>query len=177
MLILVILNITNFIDIVHYVNDKNNIDLHGHGHISIDKEGAKALGQGLNTIGSQIGLGASIVGIGGAVGKCISKAPMPPLQKATVIIASGLITGLGHSAISTLNRYSVSNVNELPKANSNIPSEVSKFIADSSNSPLETVLFDIEALSYVCLGLIYILIIQIAFKFYFKENIKLNLSK
>ena len=62
-------------DFVLYANndDKNEINLHG--HVSIDKDAAKALG---NTIGSQIGLGASIVGIGTAVSKGIAKSSMPP---------------------------------------------------------------------------------------------------
>lgn len=47
---------------------------------------------------------------------------------------------------------------------------------NGSNSPLHNLLFDIEALNYVCLGLMFILIIQIAFKYYFLENVKLNLS-
>ena len=42
------LNIT--VDIVNYIKDKD--DVHLHGHVSIDKEGAKMIGQGLNTIGS-----------------------------------------------------------------------------------------------------------------------------
>ena len=61
----------------------------------------------MNTIASQIRLGASIVGIWGAVGKTIAKTSIPPLQKATVIEGSGLIAGLGHSMITTLNKNSI----------------------------------------------------------------------
>jgi len=32
-------------------------------------------------------------------------------------------------------------------------------------------------MSYVCLGILYLLIIQLVFKLYFKENINLKLSK
>jgi len=40
------------VDIINSVKD-SDIDLHAHGHISVDKEAGKAIGQGLNTIGSQ----------------------------------------------------------------------------------------------------------------------------
>jgi hypothetical protein len=40
------------LDIINSVKD-NDIDLHAHGHIYVDKEAGKAFGQGLNTIGSQ----------------------------------------------------------------------------------------------------------------------------
>jgi hypothetical protein len=150
LIIIIIFSSVNTYDFIFYAKDK--IDLHG--HVSIDKEGAKAIGQGLNTIGSQIGLGASIVGIGGAVGKCLAKSSMPPMQKASLVIGSGLITGLGHSMISSINRYNTSSINNVSK--DNISTEVSKFMASSSDSPLETILFDIEAISYLCLGFAYI---------------------
>ena len=56
-------NISMLTDIINYVKDNdNNINLHGHAHVSFDKEAGKAIGQGLSTIGSQIGLGATMVG-------------------------------------------------------------------------------------------------------------------
>jgi hypothetical protein len=165
-------------DFVLYANndDKNEINLHG--HVSIDKDAAKALG---NTIGSQIGLGASIVGIGTAVSKGIAKSSMPPLQKAAIIVASGLFTGLGHSAISNINRKNIWKENTsnmyTDTINSNISSNISKFMDNNTtSSPLENLLFDIEALNYICLSLVIILIMQILFKFFVKNNITLNFS-
>jgi hypothetical protein len=89
-------NIYNTLDLVNNVKDDNNISLHGHGNVTIDKEGAKVISQGINTIGSQLGLGASIAGIGAAVANGIAKSSMPPLQKAGVIVGSALLTGFGH---------------------------------------------------------------------------------
>ena len=103
-------NIINIIGIANYVNDKdNNInpDIDFNTTVSIGKDAATELAKGMQTIGSQIGLGASIVGIGTAVGKGIAKSAMPPLQKAGIIVGSSLITGLGHSVISNSNRNKV----------------------------------------------------------------------
>lgn len=58
-------------DIVCFANDNRDINLHG--HVSVNKEAGKAIGQGLQTIGSQIGLGATMVGLAAAVGKLLLK--------------------------------------------------------------------------------------------------------
>ncbi len=68
------------LDIINSVKD-NDIDLHAHGHIYVDKEAGKAFGQGLNTIGSQWGLGATIVGVSTAVGKAVAKSGIPLYKK------------------------------------------------------------------------------------------------
>lgn len=129
-----------------------------------------------------------MVGLGGAVGKAVTKSCLPPLQKAGVIIGSGLIAGLGHSMISTINRSLVSSENIDKSTASNttstasnttstdINSNISKLIDDSQSSPLQDLLFQLEAMDFVCLSLIYILKVQLIFKFYFKDNINLNLS-
>ena len=139
----------------------------------------------MQTIGSQIGLGASIVGIGTAVGKGIAKSAMPPLQKAGIIVGSSLITGLGHSVISNINRNKVLESNISTKGVNTTSSNSSTstndgfniFIHDTTlSSPLQNLLFDIQALNYICLSLVIILIIQILFKFYLKDNINLSLS-
>jgi len=169
------------LEILNCIKDnENNINLHTHGHVSIDKEASKAIGQGLNTIGSQWGLGGTIVGVSTVVGKAVAKSGIPPLQKAGFIVGSGLVAGLGHSAISTLNRRSIYEDNTNITAsvsNTNIGSHINKLINDSNISPLEELLFNGEMMSYVCLGILYLLIIQLVFKLYFKENINLKLSK
>jgi len=43
-------------------------------------------------------------------------------------------------------------------------------------SPLEDILFGITAMSYTCLPIIYVLIIQLIFKFYVKDSITFNFS-
>jgi hypothetical protein len=55
-IILLVYNHITSIDIINYVKDGDN-NIHLHGHVSIDKEAGKAIGQGLgqgiSTIGSQ----------------------------------------------------------------------------------------------------------------------------
>ena len=167
------------LDIINYVKD-SDIDLHAHGHISVDKEAGKAIDQGLNTIGSQWGLGATIVGVSTAVGKAVAKSGIPPLQKAGIIVGSGLVTGVGHSWISSINRnaitaeYTTTTATSIPSTD--ISSQVNKLVDNSNISPLQEFLFNGERMGYICLGTIYILIIQLVFKLYFKEKVSLNLS-
>jgi hypothetical protein len=176
-------HVVSMIDIISYVNDKDsniNPDIDFNATVSIGKDAAAELSKGMQTIGSQIGLGASIVGIG-AVGKGIAKSAMPPVQKAGVIVGSSLIAGLGHSIISNINRNKVlqGNISTKSTTSSDSANDVLNKLIDNTtpSSPLENLLFDIEALNYICISLVIILIIQILFKFYLKDSISLNLSK
>ena len=54
---------------------------------------------------------------------------------------------------------------------------VNKLIDDNISSPLQDILFQLEAMNYVCLMLLSILIIQLIFKYYLIDNIKLKDSK
>lgn len=170
-------------DIVNYIKD-NDTNVHFHGHVSVDKETGKAIAQGMNqglsTIGSQIGLGATMVGVSTVVGKAVAKSGMPPLQKAGIIVASSVIGGIGHSAISSMNRRSVYEENITPTtslSNTNINSHINKLIDDSHISPLQELFFDGEIINYTCLTIVYILTIQLIFKLYFKDTINLKSFK
>lgn len=169
------------VEVINSINDKGNkgpdIDF---ATVSIGKDAAKELSKGMQTVASQVGLGASMVGIATAVSKGIAKTTLPPVQKAGVIIGSGLIAGIGQSILSNINRNKVIQDNILTStSNTNKSSDnLNKFISDTtSSSPLENLLFDVEALNYICLSLVFILIIQILFKFYLKDNLNLNMSK
>lgn len=172
------------IKIVSYLDDKDknlNTDIDLNATVSIGKDAAAELAKGMHTVGSQVGLGASMAGVGTAVAKGIAKSSMPPLQKAGIIVGSSLVAGLAHSVISNINRNNVlqSNISSraISTASSSSDDHVNKYIDNTTpSSPLENLLFDIEALNYICLSLVIILIIQILFKFYLKENINLNLS-
>ena len=71
-------------DIILYTKDNNDINLHG--HVSLDKQAGKAIGQSLNTVGSKIGLAANIAGVATAVGKTISKSCLPFIQKKKLVL-------------------------------------------------------------------------------------------
>lgn len=161
-------------DIILSIKDDKDINLHG--HLTVGTEAGKAIGQGMSTIGSQIGLGATMVGVSTAVGKVITKSSMPPLQKAGIVIGGALIGGFGHSIISTINRNTVSLQSSSNFVNNNVNSSINKLVDDSSLSSLQVLLFDIYGINATCLSLMIILIIQIGFKFNIKDNIKFNLS-
>lgn len=168
-------------DIISYIKDGDN-NIHLHGHISVDKETGKAIGQGvgqgLSIIGTQLGLGATMATTATAVSTAIAKSGMPPLQKAGVIVAASIATSFGHSIISSANRDAVRAENTATSVSSaNIGSNINKLVDDSHISPLQELLFSSEMMTYVCLSLVYILIIQLVFKLYIKDNISLNLSK
>ncbi len=160
------------------INDKDGVYLHG--HVNVTKEAAQELSKGMSTIGSQLGLGGTMVGLATAVGKVIAKSGMPPRffqkKKAGIVVGGAVLSGYAHSSISSINRNNIKLENNESVTNENIGSNISKFIDDSSYSPLETLLSNLEGISITCLSLISILIIQIIYKLYLKHNIKLNFS-
>lgn len=164
-------------DIITYMTDNKYINLHD--HVSVDKETDKAIDQGLQTISTQIGLDATIAGVVAAVGKTLVKALLPPVQKAGVIVGAGLLSSLIHSSISQYNiskNYS-DNIDNITNANIANDSNINNFINDNvSSNPLEVILSNLELTNYICVYMWVILIIQILFKFHFKDNIKLNFS-
>ena len=174
-------------DFINYAADKNSNDVNLHGHVTLDKEGAKAIGQGLNTIGSQIGLDATMAGIGTAVGKTIAKSSLPPVQKAGIVVGASMIGGLFHSKITTINRNkimeqhinnSVSDINTRGTTTNNVDNpNISKFMDDSTSSiPLEDLISNLEITNYVCITMLVFLAIQILFKIHFIDNVKLDMS-
>lgn len=168
-------------DIILYAKDNNDINLHS--HVSLDKEAGKAIGQGMNTIGSNVGLGATMAGIATAVGNTIAKSSLPPLQKTGIVLGASMIGGLFHSKITTINRNKILEENVKDSVNSNSGNSnindlnISKLIDDNTlSSPLQDLLLNLELTTYVCIGMLIFLTIQILFKIHFKDNIKLNLS-
>ena len=100
------------------------------------------------------------------------------MQKAGVVIGSGLLGGLIHLSFSQYNRNR--NIRENVE-NNILPTidnpNISKFIGDNaSSSPLEILLSNLELINYICVYMLIILVIQIIFKFYLKNSINLNLS-
>lgn len=110
---------------------------------------------------------------------------MPPVQKAGTILGAGIVAGIAHSGLSSINRNTVLKTNtttivptnNVPTTNVPTNNSINKLTDNLESSPLEDLLLDIEILNYTCWGLVIILIIQITFKFFTKNSVKLNLSK
>ena len=165
-------------DIIHCVKDS---DINLHGHVSLDKEAGKAIGQGISNIGTNIGLGATVAGVAGAVGKGISKSSIPPLQKAGVIVSSAVIGGGIHVLASTINRShnTTSDIksNAIGSSNNYIgPSNNASNFLDSLNnlSEFETLLYCINLFTDVALYLVLILCLQLFYKFFISDNPQLK---
>lgn len=161
-----------------YINEKESDGVNLHGYVNVTKDAAAELSKGMNAVGSNIGLGGTMIGVGTAIGIAITKSGMPPLQKASVILGGSVLGGIAHSAISknsrnealsSLTENQTNSVNEISK-------NVDKFLDDSSYAPLEGMLSDIQSASITCLGLMIILIIQLIFKLHTKDSITLKLS-
>jgi hypothetical protein len=139
------------------------------------KEAATEISMGISNVGSQLGSGASIVGMAGAVGKTIAKSSIPPVQKTAIIIGSGLLGGLIHSGVSHINRAST--LENMTKNNniSDIDISINKLVDDTITSPLEGLLFSIQGINAICFTFTLILIIQLFMRFHIKENINNNI--
>lgn len=150
------------------------------GNVELTQESAESLGR-------NIGFAGTVGGIAGGVGKAISKSSIPPLQKASIVVASGAAAAGIFLAGSNLNRGLNSNTSSSSSSSSanslssTKPDIVSKLIDDSgsisNNSELMNVILGLNMITYACLSLIIILFMMILFKFFLNEDkIKLNLS-
>ena len=149
----------------------NNVNLEGHVN---DKETGKA-------IANKVGVGVFMVGVAGAVCKVIIKSYMPLLQKAGVIVGASIAGGIGQAFIITFDNAFVKNTNisntTTTSTTSNITPNINKLIDDSESSPISYLFYFLENMDYTCLSMIYILIIQLVFKLYFKDIVHFNLFK
>lgn len=139
------------------------------------------MSKGINTVGSQIGSGAAIVGVTGVVGKSITKSSIPPIQKAAILAGSAFIGSLIHSGVTHINRANAlenfsKNYSNKDSNSSNISTHINKLVDDtSSTSPLEGLLFSIQGINYICFTLVIILIIQLFVRLHIKENVNISI--
>lgn len=167
-----------------YINDNQDKGVNLHGHVNATEAAAAELSKGISTVGANIGLGRTMVGVGTAVGKTIAKSNMPPLQKVGIVLGGSIMGGVAHSIISKNARKDVvsSAIENKDQHNdaspiSDLSKDGSKFLDNNDYTPLEGILSDIQTASITCLSLIIILIIQLVYKLHIKDNITLNLSK
>ena len=156
-------------------NTSNTVNIGG--NLEVNKDAAEALAR-------NVGFAGTTAGIAGAVGKAISKSSLPPVQKAGIVIASGIAGAGVHLIGSNINKVISSNTTNGSSSTSTSSTKtdlVSKLMDDSGSSPqnseLMNVILGIDMITYACLSLIIILFIIVLFKFYLNEDkIKLNFS-
>jgi hypothetical protein len=142
----------------------------------LTEEAATEISTGISELGSQLGSGASIVGVAGAVGKTIAKSSIPPVQKAALVTGSGLLGGLIHLSVSLINRANRPN-NVIITNNKLTGNNLSIYnlVDDTITNPLEGILFSIQGINAICFTFTLILVIQLFTKFHVKENINNNI--
>ena len=162
------------LDIICSVKDSDGVNLHG--QVNITKKAATEISKGISTVGSQLGSGAAIVGIAGAVRKTIAKSSIPPMQKAAVIVGSGLMGGLIHSGVSHINRVNaLENITKNNKDISDVSTSVNNLLDNTITSPLEGLLFSIQGIKAICLTFTLILVIQLFVRLHIKEGINISI--
>ena len=155
-----------------HINEKDSVNLHG--HVSIGKDAAAELSKGIGIVGSNLGLGGTMVGVGTAVGKAIAKSGMPPLQKVGIVLGGSILGGVSNSMISKNNENIASFNNDDASPINDITKNSSNFLDGNNYTPLEGMLYDIQTASITCLSLIIILIIQLIIKLHAKDKVVLN---
>lgn len=155
--------------------DKQNITLQG--KVVLSKEAGAEVAKGISSLGSNIGLGACVGALAGGVRKSIALSGMPPLQKAGLVIAGGVIGAIihtGSSIIGAKTHKSIHNTNNV-QSNSIDPNLISKDINKfmdfgNNNTPLEILLQCIITLNSISMWLVISLSTQIFFKLFVKDK-------
>src|SRR5215468_2020865 len=96
-------------DIIFKVNPDDikdvieNKDITLKGKVVLDKEAGAEVAKGISTLGSNVGLGACVGAMAGGVAKAVAKSPLPPVQKAGLVIAAGLAGAVIHTGANAIN--------------------------------------------------------------------------
>jgi hypothetical protein len=116
----------------------------------------------------------------GGVAKAVAKSPLPPVQKAGLVVAAGIIGAAVHTGASAINAqtHSEHSINKSSvSTNQNVlPKDVNEFISSiNDHTPLEILLQSICILNSICIWLIIILSMQIFFKVYVSDKPELKI--
>src|SRR5215471_11452257 len=151
----------NFInEIIFKVNPEDikdvveNKDITLKGKIVLDKEAGTEVARGLSTLGSNVGLGACVGGMAAGVAKAVAKSPLPPVQKAGLVIAAGLAGAVIHTGANAINAqtHAEHSIDKSPTStNQNIlPKDSHEFLGSVNDyAPLEVLLQSIYILNSI----------------------------
>lgn len=171
-------------------SNNNNPNISIGATVEVSKEAATELSKGISNVGSNIGLAGSVAATTGGVAKVLSKAAIPPLQKAAIVAGASILGGavhVGASAVNNMNRsrYNSSTYSKDTSRGSsgsgNSGTNANSFmdLSDPSGyTDLNLLIISIDIINYVCLFLVILLTMIILFKFYLNENkVNVNLNK
>ena len=160
-------------NVISFAVDKNVSNTVNVGaSIEVSKDAAESLG-------TNIGMAGTIGTVAVAVSRSIAKSPIPPLQKAGIVVGSAAAGGAIFVGTNVVNRISIAasrssgeNTHPITKptttSGSNFPDGgVNKLLDDSTDSfsDLMLLILSIDTLACVCLNLFFILFMMILFKF------------
>lgn len=125
-----------------YIEDKQSVSLHGHVNLTEDAAAAvffsAEISKGISAVGSNIGLGGTIVGVGSAVGKVIAKSGMPPMQKAGIMKNYNLqVYNIQKRQFCTINKKPLNLLDKFLKDNNIIPVQLYRDLhLDTTNNDI-----------------------------------------
>jgi hypothetical protein len=133
-----------------------NKDITIKGKVVLDKEAGTEVAKGLSNLGSNIGLGACVGAMAGGVAKAVVKSPLPPMQKAGLVIGAGLIGAVIHTGASAINAqtHAQTHADKSSTATNQtaLPKDVNQFIDSITDyTPLEILLQCIYILNSICI--------------------------
>jgi hypothetical protein len=113
----------------------NSVNLQGNVHVN-DKEAGK-------TVAYQVGLAGAMLGLG----KAIAKSPMPPLQKAGVMVGTYALGGLfsvglnkfDNNLSKKIHPSGTNNITSITPSNAKVNSNISKFVDDSQSDSIQDI--------------------------------------
>jgi hypothetical protein len=89
--------------------------------------------KGISSLGSNVGLAASIGAVAGSVTKGIAKSSLPPVQKAGLAIAGGLAGAVLHVGASAINAQTHAAAQLKSTNNTNTSSDIPQSITTTSD--------------------------------------------
>lgn len=184
--IFIYLYVTLYSDIIFNLNPDEikkvyeNTDIVLKGKVVLDKESGAEVAKGLSNLGSNVGLGACIGALAGGVTKAVAKSGIPPIQKAGLIVASGVIGAALHIGANGVNTKIQANRNvNVSQSNINkniLPKDINKFIDyKDDNSPMEILLLSINILNWVAIWVFIVITLQFIFKYYVTDKPELKI--
>lgn len=152
--------------------------------INITKDAENHLGDGLITIGSNIGLGATVGATAGAVASVVKTAPISPVQKVGAVLLGATVGASIHVGATAINRgrknnnESSTNNNNLltsdipsPKYDINSPLESNEIL---SSNYVEDLLYSLLSLNICTLLLFLLFLLSLINKLILVKGINLN---
>ena len=100
-------------------NDKNsNISIGA--NVEVGKEAASEISRGISSLGSNVGLAATVGAMASSVSKVVSNSSLPPVQKAGLVVFSGAIGAGIHVGASTVNKINSSSTSSSSNTSSGV---------------------------------------------------------